>query len=110
MLVALAIGGVVLLTMIGVAWYGWVSLPGDALVPVHWGGRYNNFVSKRTGLVMYPALGVLIYLILAFRGLGAAAHGRSPRGPLDVILPAVLCLLLVTQAGAIRVARRRSGG
>jgi hypothetical protein len=37
MIAALVIGGVLLLAMIGVAWYGWVTLPADALVPIHFG-------------------------------------------------------------------------
>jgi hypothetical protein len=107
--VALAIGGVMLLAIICVAWYGWVSLPSDALVPVHWGGTYNNFVSKRIGLAVHVAAGVVTYLILAVTSAANAAHARPARLPLDIILPIVMCLLLVTQVGAIRVARRRSG-
>ena len=55
MIAALVIGGVLLLAMIGVAWYGWVTLPADALVPIHFGTGYNNFVSKRLGLITHPA-------------------------------------------------------
>ena len=75
MIVGLAIGGVLWLAMLGTSYHGWLTLPADARVPVHFGAGYNNFVPKRIG----------------------------------VILPLVMCLLLVVQAGAIRVARRRSG-
>lgn len=109
MAVALAIGGVVLLAMICVAWYGWVSLPSDALVPIHWGGTYNNFVSKPIGLSLHVAAGVVVYLTLALTSAARAALGRPGGLPLDIILPVVMCVLLLTQAGAIRVARRRSG-
>jgi hypothetical protein len=57
MIAALVIGGVLLLAMIGVAWYGWITLPADALVPIHFGPGYNNFVSKRLGLIMHPVAG-----------------------------------------------------
>ena len=50
----LVIGGVLLLAMIGVSWYGWITLPADALVPIHFGAGYNNFVSKRP-LLTYRA-------------------------------------------------------
>lgn len=42
MTTALVIGGVVLLAMICVSCYGAVTLPGDARVPVHFGGSYNT--------------------------------------------------------------------
>jgi hypothetical protein len=60
MTAVLVIGGVLLLAMIGVSWYGWVTLPADALVPIHFGASYNNFVSKRLGLIVHPAAGVLV--------------------------------------------------
>jgi hypothetical protein len=55
MIAVLVIGGVLLLAMIGVSWYGWVTLPADALVPIHFGASHNNFVSKRLGLIVHPA-------------------------------------------------------
>jgi hypothetical protein len=70
--VALVIGGVILLAMIGVSWYGAVTLPGDARVPIHFGVSDNNFVPKRAGLVMHPAAGAVVLLLLAF-----ASHGNS---------------------------------
>jgi hypothetical protein len=65
MIAALVIGGVLLLAMTGVSWYGWITLPADARVPIHFGVGYNNFVSKRIGLIMHPAAGVLVYVIFA---------------------------------------------
>jgi hypothetical protein len=35
MIASLVIGGVILLAMIGVSCYGWVTLPADARVPIH---------------------------------------------------------------------------
>ncbi|HEY6276810.1 MAG TPA: hypothetical protein VIX86_10810 [Streptosporangiaceae bacterium] len=110
MVVALAISGVVLLVMVGVSWYGWISLPRDARVPVHWLGSYNNFVSKRLGLIIHPAAGALIFLLLALAALSIPIGYSPTRSAAPaVLLPIVMCVLLVTQVGAIRVARRRSG-
>jgi hypothetical protein len=65
MIASLVIGGVILLAMIGVSCYGWVTLPANARVPIHFGAGYNNFVPKGLGLVMHPAAGVVTYVISA---------------------------------------------
>lgn len=107
MVVGLALGAAILIAMICVSCYGWVTLPSDAQVPIHFGVQYNTFVSKRTGLILHPAVAALIYAVFI------AAVDASPGGPSAansppyIILPAML-LLLIVQAGAIRVARRRS--
>jgi hypothetical protein len=107
---ALVIGGVILLAMIGVSWYGAVTLPADARVPIHFGVSYNNFVPKRAGLIMHPAAGALIFLIIGIVSHGQPATGTSSHGPPPpVILPIIMGVLLVVQIGAIRVARRKSG-
>lgn len=108
MIAGIVIGGVFWLAMVGASSYGWLTLPGDALVPVHFGpAAYNNFVPKRIGLLIHPAVGALVYVIILVASSGHAAH--RPRFPVEVFLPLVMCVLLVVQAGAIRVARRRSG-
>ena len=103
MIAVLVIGGAALLAMIGVSWYGWVTLPADARVPVHFGAGYNNFVPKRLGLIVHPAVGALVYVLSA-----VVAHHPAKTAP-AFILPGVMCLLLIVQIGAIRVARGRSG-
>ncbi len=103
MTAAIVTGGVLLLAMIGVSWYGWVTLPADALVPVHFGASYNNFVSKRLGLIIHPAAGVLLFVISAL-----TTHHSSKSAP-AFILPLVMCVLLAVQIGAIKVARTKSG-
>ncbi len=108
MTAALVIGGVVLLAMICVSWYGAVTLPGDARVPIHFGVSYNNFVSKRAGLVMHPAAGAVVYLLLAFVSHGNPAHGTSSKALPHIFPVLIMCVLLAVQVGAIRVARRRS--
>jgi hypothetical protein len=107
---ALVIGGVILLAMIGVSWYGAVTLPAGARVPIHFGISYNNFVPKRAGLVIHPALGALVFLIIGIVSRGKPAAGPSSHGaPTHIILPIIMGVLLVVQIGAIMVARRRSG-
>jgi hypothetical protein len=102
MIAALVIGGVLLLAMFGVSWYGWVTLPADALVPIHFGVSYNNFVSKRLGLIMHPAAGVLVYVITV-----VATHHSSKSSPV-IIVPVLMCVLLAVQVGAIKVARNKA--
>jgi len=103
---SLAIGAVILLAMICVSWYGWITLPGDARVPIHFGVSYNNFVPKRPGLIVHPGAGVLVYVIFSVASRSAA---NSSKSPLYAILPIVLGVLLIVQLGAIRVARRNTG-
>ena len=103
MIAVLVIGGAALLAMIGVSWYGWVTLPADARVPVHFGAGYNNFVPKRLGLVIHPAAGALVLVVSA-----VTTHGSHKTAPV-FIFPLVMCILLIVQIGAIMVARGRSG-
>jgi hypothetical protein len=103
MIAALVIGGVLLLAMISVAWYGWITLPADALVPIHFGPGYNNFVPKRLGLIIHPAAGAGVYVIFA-----VANHHAGKSAPV-FISPIIMCVLLAVQIGAIKVARTRSG-
>jgi hypothetical protein len=104
MIASLVIGGVVLLAMIGVSCYGWVTLPADARVPIHFGAGYNNFVPKGVGLIVHPFAGVLVFVI-------SAATTRNPAKASSAvyIIPVVMCVLLIVQVGAIKVARGRSG-
>jgi hypothetical protein len=104
MIASLVIGGVVLLAMIGVSCYGWVTLPADARVPVHFGAGYNNFVPKGLGLVMHPVAGVVVYVISI-----ATTHNPAKASSAVYIFPIVMCGLLIVQVGAIKVARSRSG-
>jgi hypothetical protein len=103
MIAALAIGGVLLLAMFGVSAYGWVTLPADARVPIHFGVGYNNFVSKRFGLIMHPAAGVVVYVITA-----VTTHHPGKSSPVIIVL-ILMCVLLAVQIGAIKVARNRAG-
>jgi hypothetical protein len=104
MIAVLVIGGVVVLAMIGVSCYGWVTLPADARVPIHFGAGYNNFVSKNFGLILHPAAGVLIYIISI-----VTTHNPAKAASAVYLFPVAMCVLLVVQIGAIKVARSRSG-
>ena len=108
MTAGLIVGAILWLAMVGVSCYGWLSLPADAAVPDHFGpASYNVFVPKRVGLIIHPGVGALLYaILLAARFAGHAKSGSHAPGP--IILPLVMCVLLVVQAGAIQVARRRS--
>jgi hypothetical protein len=104
MVVELAIGAAFLAAMLCVS-YGWVTLPADAQVPIHFGpGAYNNYVSKPTGLIMHPVAGVVVFIILV--AVSQSAGTRASAAP--KFLPVVMAVLLITQAGAIWVARKRS--
>lgn len=105
----LIIDGVLLLGMIGVSLYGAARLPDGAQVPIHFGpGSYNNWVSKNIGLVLWPAAGMVVYVILIITHRSGQASGRSGSG-LAVGLTVALVVMLVTQVGALRVAFSRSG-
>ena len=104
MIVSLVIAGVVLLAMIGVSCYGWVTLPADARVPIHFGAGYNNFVSKGVGLIVHPFAGVLVVVLAT-----ATTHNPAKATSAVYIVPIVMCVLLIVQVGAIKVARGRSG-
>jgi hypothetical protein len=105
MIASLVIGGVVVLAMIGVSCYGWVTLPADARVPIHFGAGYNNFVPKRFGLILHPVAGLVIFAISV-----ATTHNNPAKASSAVyIFPIVMCVLLIVQVGAIKVARSRSG-
>jgi hypothetical protein len=104
MIASLVIGGVVLVAMIAVSCYGWVTLPADARVPIHFGVGYNNFVPKNLGLIMHPVVGVVIFVLSVVR-----PHDPGKATPATYIFPLVMCVVLIVQIGAIKVARSRSG-
>lgn len=110
--VSLVVGAIALAAMIAIAAYGWVTLPPDARVPVHHGIRsYNNFLSKTAGLIIWPALGVLIYAVLAVASAGLFRPDHPARATAPVfVLPVVLVLAVAFEWGAIGAARRNSAG
>ncbi len=106
MVASLAVGGALLLAMIAASGRAAVTLAAAARVPVHLGSAEHCYwVSKRAGLVLWPTAGALVFGVLGgVTGSGLAA-GWVP-GVRDVITPAVLCVLLGFQVGALALARR----
>jgi hypothetical protein len=103
-LIPLIIDSVLLLGMICASVYGLTNLPDGAQVPVHFGpGGFNHWVPRNTGLLMWPAGGVVIYAVLVIMTRNQGATGGSP----PVALTIALAVMLVTQVGALRVALKR---
>ena len=107
------ISGVLLAAIIGIAVYGAVTLPADARIPVHHGiGSWDRFVSKRAGLVVWSAIGVLLFGILTAvaEHVITPNHGHHPPvSPVPlIILPIVLALGAVAEWRAISVARKNT--
>ena len=102
--VSLIISGLLVLCMIGTSVYGARVLPADARIPLHYGfGSYGSFAPKTAGLILWPAVGAVVYLIF----LGIELHAikpNHPSGSAPVILPIVMALLVLAHAGAIRKA------
>lgn len=110
MTAALAAGGTLLAVMICISWYGAVSLPSAARVPVHWGFGWGSYVSKRSGLIIWPAAGALIFgLVDGFAGPAwSQVHRASWAGAAFTI--AIMGMLAAFQAGALAAARRTVTG
>jgi hypothetical protein len=106
----LTAGGLLVLAMIAVSVRGWLTLPSDARVPVNHGLRgYGGYLSKTTGLITWPAAGIVIYgLYIGVFVEGLATHYRGT-GVSLLFLPAVLIVLIAVQIGALRAAARSSG-
>jgi hypothetical protein len=103
---SLAVGGVLLLAMIAASGRASFTLASDARVPLHFGSaEYCYWASKPVGLVVWPVAGAVVFGVLG----GVAASGLAADwvpGVRDVITPAVLCVLLGFQVGALVLARR----
>jgi hypothetical protein len=103
---ALAVGGVVLAVMIAASGYAAVILPGDARIPLHFGSHEHVFLmSKRAGLVVWPALGAVLFGVLGGVSASGLAAGWVP-GVRYMLLPAAMCVVLGFQAGALVLAAR----
>ena len=103
---SLIVAGVLLLAMLAASGRAAVALPAQARIPVHFGSLdYCYQASKRAGLVIWPAVGVV--LLGTVGGItGRLAAGWVP-GVRDVLTPAVLGVALAFQVGALLLARRQ---
>jgi hypothetical protein len=107
MVAALAVGGVLLGAMIAASGYAAAILPGDARIPLHFGSHERVYlVSKRAGLVAWPAAGALLYGILGGVSASSLAADWVP-GVRDVLMPALMCVVLGFQVGALVLAAGR---
>ena len=103
------IGGLLVGVMIGIAVYGWVTLPADAHVPVHYGiGGYGTFVSKTLGLVIWPVIGAVMLAILIAVTEASIKPNHAGPGPARLILVVVLAIAAAAEWGAIAAARKSS--
>jgi hypothetical protein len=108
--VSLVISGLLVGVMIGISCYGAVTLPPDARIPLHYGfGGYNNFRSKNVGLLVWPAAGALVFALLTAVSVQLIRpnHPGGGRAPL-IIMPIVLVIIVISQWGAISIARRNT--
>jgi hypothetical protein len=109
MVASLAIGGILVLAMIAASGRAAVTLAADARIPIHIGSPEHCYLaSKRAGLVIWPAVGVVLYGLIGGVTGSSLASGWVP-GVRDVLAPAVLCVVLGFQVGALILARRSAG-
>jgi hypothetical protein len=105
MAVSLVVCGLLVGCMIGISVYGARMLPADARIPLHYGiGAYNNFASKTIGLILWPAVGVVIFAINAAIEVGVMKPDHGSPAASQYILPLVLLVVAATQVGAIKTA------
>ena len=104
---SLIVAGVLLLAMLAASGRAAVALPAQARIPVHFGSLdYCYQASKRAGLVIWPAVGVvLLGTVGGITGSRLAADWVP--GVRDVLTPAVLGVALAFQVGALLLARRQ---
>jgi hypothetical protein len=106
---ALAVGGVLLAVMIAASGYAAVILPGDARIPVHFGSHEHLWpLSKRSGLIVWPAVGAVVYGVLGGISASGLAAGWVP-GVRVALMPALMCVVLGFQAEALVLAGQDQG-
>jgi len=104
-IVMLIADGALLLGIVGTSAYGASRLPAGAQLPLHFGpAGYTNWQPKNFALVLWPALGVVLFVILI-------VTGRRPGSQtVPIVLTIALAVMLLSHLGAIRAALARSGG
>jgi len=107
---SLIVGGVLLLAMIVASGRAAVTLPAETRIGIHFGSVEHCYLaSKRAGLVIWPAVGAVLFgTVGGITGSSAAANWVP--GVRDVLTPAVMCVALAFQIGALVLARRGSAG
>ncbi len=109
-LTVLIIGLVEVLAMAALAAYGAAKLPPDARVSLHLIGRYGNFSSRRAGLIAWPVLGGIVFVLLGIVAATVQVHGKMAGFSPGIFLPLVLCIVLLSEIVAIDRSRRAAEG
>ncbi len=105
-LTVLIIGVVEVLAMAALAAYGAAKLPPDARVSLHLIGRYGNFSSRRAGLIAWPVLGAILFVLVGIVAATIQVHGKMSGFSPGIFLPLVLCIVLLSEIVAIDRSRR----
>lgn len=101
MVASLVLGGVLLLAMVAASGRAATALPADARIAIHCGSVEHCYLaSKRAGLVIWPVAGAVLFGVLS--GItGSSVAGDWVPGVRDVLVPAVMCVALAFQVGAV---------
>ena len=92
--------------MLGVSGFGALTLPLDAQVPVDFvPGAPSNWVPKTIGLVLWPAVGVIVYFLAGL--VGVAHESAHAQAGITLLLALVLLAQTVAVSLAVGHARRR---
>ena len=103
---AVVVGVLVLLAMVGISVYGWVTLPSDVRIPVHRGpGGWGNWQPKARALITYPVGGAVVFAI----ALTATFRAISGKPAFGLIAPLALLVIFFTQYFAVMAAIRKAG-
>ena len=95
--------------MIAASGYAAFVLPASARIPVHFGSHEHLWpLAKRPGLIVWPAAGAVVYGVLGGVSASSLAAGWVP-GVRVALMPAVMCVVLGFQAGALVLARQDQG-
>jgi hypothetical protein len=87
MVASLVIGGILVLAMIAASGRAAVTLAADVRIPIHIGSPEHCYlVSKRAGLVIWPAVGAVLYGVIGGVTGSSLASGWVP-GVRDVLVP-----------------------
>ena len=98
---ALVVSGIFALAMIVAAVRAAIALPARARIPLHFGSVERCYLApKRSGLVIWPAAGVLVAGVLGGIAASSLAAGWVP-GVRDVLAPAATGVLLAFEVGAL---------
>jgi hypothetical protein len=110
LIASLVIGGLLLAAMAAATGYAAARLPGDARVPLHAGTpEYSLWLSKRAGLAAWLGAGTVAFAALGWLTVSRAAASWATSMRVT-LLPALMCVALAAEVGAIISARRSAAG